>query len=218
MFFLFLFLVWFSSKKIPFGLFFQSNSLNVVVGAFAKIRLHIHRILAGNRASQPLQSSLFKAKVAAKRLGVSSSSREIKGAFPENSVRTKMGIPIGRKLFHLIVNPGTADGCRVGNNWLQLVWSTRNENTKFRLERSNRENGPTYLDFPMGRTDDTFSIYCRIEISGNFENGKRRPKFFISLIYKCFKASAKNSTNRTIMIITTSSPSRFMSVRWIRLI
>ena len=49
-------------------------------------------------------------------------------------------------------------------------------------------------------------------------NGKRRPKFFISLIYKCFKASAKNSTNRTIMIITTSSPSRFMSVRWIRLI
>lgn len=54
-----------------------------MVGAFAKIRLHIHRILAGNRASQPLQSSLFKAKVAAKRLGVSSSSREIKGAFPE---------------------------------------------------------------------------------------------------------------------------------------
>ena len=49
-------------------------------------------------------------------------------------------------------------------------------------------------------------------------NGKRRPKFFISLIYKCFKASAKNSTNRTIMIITTSSPPRFMSVRWIRLI
>ena len=92
-----------------------------MVGAFAKIRLHIHRILAGNRASQPLQSSLFKAKVAAKRLRVSSSSREIKGAFPENSVRTKMGIPIGRKLFHLIVNPGTADGCRVGNNGLQLV-------------------------------------------------------------------------------------------------
>ena len=169
MFFLFLFLVWFSSKKIPFGLFFQSNSLNVVVGAFTKIRLHIHRILAGNRASQPLQSSLFKAKVAAKRLRVSSSSREIKGAFPENSVRTKMGIPIGRKLFHLIVNPGTADGCRVGNNGLQLVWSTRNENTKFRLERSNRENGPTYSDFPMGRTDDTFSIFCRIEISGNFD-------------------------------------------------
>ena len=216
MFFLFLFLVWFSSKKIPFGLFFQSNSLNVVVGAFAKIRLHIHRILAGNRASQPLQSSLFKAEVAAKRLGV---SREIKGAFPENSVRTKMGIPIGRKLFHLIVNPGTADGCRVGNNWLQLVWSTRNENTKFRLERSNRENGPTYLDFPMGQNRrHVFHLLPNRDFRKLWLNGKRRPKFFISLIYKCFKASAKNSTNRTIMIITTSSPSRFMSVRWIRLI
>ena len=82
MFFLFLFLLWFSSKKKnPFGLFFQSNGLNVVVGAFSKIRLDIHRILAGNWASQPLQSSLFKAKVAARLLGASSSSKKIKGSF-----------------------------------------------------------------------------------------------------------------------------------------
>lgn len=33
-FFLFLILVRFSSKKIPFDLLFQSNGLNVVVGAF----------------------------------------------------------------------------------------------------------------------------------------------------------------------------------------
>ena len=35
---------------------------------------------------------------------------------------------------------GHQDGCRVGNNG---KW-----NTKFRLERSSRENGPTFSDIP----------------------------------------------------------------------
>ena len=47
---------------------------------------------------------------------------------------------------------GHQDGCRFGNNW---NWYNPREtckwNTKFRSKRSNRENGPTFLDFPLFR-------------------------------------------------------------------
>ena len=45
---------------------------------------------------------------------------------------------------------GHQDGCLVGNNlnWYK-VRETCKWNTKFRSERSNWENGPTFLDFPL---------------------------------------------------------------------
>ena len=59
-----------------------------------------------------------------------------------------MEFPIGKKLFHLAVNPGTS---RCPTVDLELVQTTRNVNgtrlTPF--GNSNRENGPTFLDFPL---------------------------------------------------------------------
>ena len=58
-----------------------------------------------------------------------------------------MEFPISKNLFHLVVNPSTS--------WyptVDLVQTTRNvsiKNTKFRLEIPTRENGPTFLDFPL---------------------------------------------------------------------
>ena len=44
---------------------------------------------------------------------------------------------------------GAQDGCGVGNNWNWCkVRETCKWDTKFRSDRSNRENGPTFLDFP----------------------------------------------------------------------
>ena len=78
---------------------------------------------------------------------------------PEISVGTKMDYLIGKKLFHSIVNPRTApsplwmwhqDGRQIGNNWnWYKVRETCKWNTKFRSENSNRDNGPTFLDFPL---------------------------------------------------------------------
>ena len=112
-----------------------------------------------------------------------------------------MDFPIGKKLLHLIVNvtpvrhparypTGHQDGFRVDNNWnWYKVRETCKWNTKFRSERSNRENGPTFLDstfpgnqFPVGRTDETFPIFCQTEISGNFdwmESARSRPRLRI---------------------------------------
>ena len=61
----------------------------------------------------------------------------------------KVEFPIGKKLFHLVVNPGTS---RCPTVDLELVQTTRNVT---RMEHdipfgnSNRENGPTFLDFPL---------------------------------------------------------------------
>ena len=59
-------------------------------------------------------------------------------------------------------------------NWCKLR-ETRKWNANFRSERSNQV--PAYLfrisffsrNFPLGRTDETFSIYHQTEISGNFD-------------------------------------------------
>ena len=54
----------------------------------------------------------------------------------------------GNTLFHPVM--GHQDGCRVGNNW---NWYKPREtctwNTELRSKRSNRENGPTFLDLPL---------------------------------------------------------------------
>ena len=58
-----------------------------------------------------------------------------------------MEFPIGRKLFHLVVNPGT---WRCPTVDLELVQTTRNVNgTRHSVRNSNRENGTTFLDFPL---------------------------------------------------------------------
>ena len=69
-----------------------------------------------------------------------------------------MDFPIGEKLLHLIVNPGTApsplpDGTPKWlpsrcHNWYRPR-ETCKLNAKFRSKRSNREYGPTFLDFPL---------------------------------------------------------------------
>ena len=58
-----------------------------------------------------------------------------------------MEFPIGEKLFHLVLNPGTS---RCPTVDLELVQTTRNVNgTRPPFGNSNRENGPTFLDFPI---------------------------------------------------------------------
>ena len=59
-----------------------------------------------------------------------------------------MEFPIGKKLFHLVVNPGTS---RCPTVDLELVRTTRNVNgtDDIPFGNSNRENGLTFLDFPL---------------------------------------------------------------------
>ena len=97
---------------------------------------------------------------------------------PEISVGTKKDFSVGKNLFHLIVNAGTApiplpDGTP---RWLP---------SRYKLSHEKRVNGtwnsvqnvPTGKmdffgfstfsgNFPVGQTHETFSIYCRPEISG----------------------------------------------------
>ena len=73
---------------------------------------------------------------------------------PEISVGTKMDFLTGKKLLperrRARYPMGHQDGCRVGNNWnWYKVQETCKWNTKFLSENSNRENGPTFLDFPL---------------------------------------------------------------------
>ena len=66
---------------------------------------------------------------------------------PEISVVAKVEFPIGKKLFHLVVNPGTWRCLTVD---LELVQTTRNVmEHDIPFGNSNRENGTTFLDFPL---------------------------------------------------------------------
>ena len=59
----------------------------------------------------------------------------------------KVEFPIGKKLFHLVVNPGTWQCPTVD---LELVQTTRKVNgTRDSVRNSNRENWTTFLDFPL---------------------------------------------------------------------
>ena len=80
---------------------------------------------------------------------------------------------IGKKLFHLVVNPGT---WRFPTVDLELVQTTRNVNGTRHSVRKFQPGKQAHLfrfstfsgDFPVGRTDETCSIYDRTENSGNF--------------------------------------------------
>ena len=59
-----------------------------------------------------------------------------------------MEFPIGKKLFHLVVNPGTWLGARLWTwNWYKLQETSMEHDIPF--GNSNRENGTTFLDFPL---------------------------------------------------------------------
>ena len=67
---------------------------------------------------------------------------------PEISVVAKLEFPIGKKLFHLVVNPGTWPGARPWTwNWYKLQETSMEHDIPF--GNSNRENGTTFLDFPL---------------------------------------------------------------------
>ena len=60
----------------------------------------------------------------------------------------KVEFPIGKKLFHLVVNPGTWPGARPWTwNWYKLQETSMEHDIPF--GNSNRENGTTFLDFPL---------------------------------------------------------------------
>ena len=59
-----------------------------------------------------------------------------------------MEFPIGKKLFHLVVNPGTWPGARPWTwNWYKLQETSMEHDIPF--GNSNRGNGTTFLDFPL---------------------------------------------------------------------
>ena len=72
----------------------------------------------------------------------------IYGKNPEISVVAKVEFPIGKKLFHLVVNPGMWPGARSWTwNWYKLQETSMEHDIPF--GNSNRENGTTFLDFPL---------------------------------------------------------------------
>ena len=93
---------------------------------------------------------------------------------PEISVVAKVEFPIGKKLFHLVVNPGT---WRCPTVDLELVQTTRNVNGTRDSVRKFQPGKRDHLfrfstfsgNFPVGRTDETCSIYRRTGNSGNFK-------------------------------------------------
>ena len=99
-----------------------------------------------------------------------------RGLFPfrkkaEISMGAKVEFPIGKKLFHLVVNPGTSLCPTVAAwNWYKLG-ETDKWNTKFRSgKQSHLFRFSTFSgNFPVGRTDETCSIYRRTRNSGNFD-------------------------------------------------
>ena len=96
------------------------------------------------------------------------------GKNPEISVGAKVEFPTGKKLFHLVVNPGTSLCPTVD---LELVQTTRNVNgtrdslRKFQPgKRAHLFRFSTFSgNFPVARTDETCSIYRRTGNSGNFD-------------------------------------------------
>ena len=93
---------------------------------------------------------------------------------PEISVGAKVEFPIGKKLFHFVLNPGTS---RCPTVDLELVQTTRNVNGtrhsvwKFQPgKRAHLFRFSTFSgNFPVGRADETCSIYRRTRNSGNFD-------------------------------------------------
>ncbi|MCG8407510.1 MAG: hypothetical protein MI923_20120, partial [Phycisphaerales bacterium] len=60
----------------------------------------------------------------------------------------KVEFPIGKKLFHLVVNPGTWPGARLWT-WNRYKLQETSMEHDIPFGNSNRENGTTFLDFPL---------------------------------------------------------------------
>ena len=102
------------------------------------------------------------------------------GRFPFKKKKTeilvgaKVEFPIGKKLFHMVVNLGTSLCPTVD---LELVQTTRNVNGTRDSVRKFQPGKRAHLfrfstfsgNFPVGRTDETCSIYRRTGNSGNFD-------------------------------------------------
>ena len=106
---------------------------------------------------------------------------------------SKSGFPIGKKLFHLVVNPGTWRSLTVD---LELVQTTRNVNGTRDSVRKFQPGKRDHLfrfstfsgNFPVGRTDQTCSIYRRTRNSGNFD--KLGPYIFSKSSNNLLKSSS----------------------------
>ena len=87
-----------------------------------------------------------------------------------------MDFPRGKTLFHLILNPGTAPSAESVTIETGINYEKRVNGHEIPFETF-QPGKRAYLlsfstfsgNFPVGRTDETFSIYCRTEISGNFD-------------------------------------------------
>ena len=96
---------------------------------------------------------------------------------PEISMGAKVEFPIGKKLFHLVVNPGTS---RCPTVDLELVQTTRNVNGTRHSVRKFQPGKRDHLfrfstfsgNFPVGWTDETCSIYRWTGNSGNLTKWK----------------------------------------------
>ena len=89
---------------------------------------------------------------------------------PEISVVAKVEFPIGKKLFHLVVNPGTS---RCPTVDLELVQTTRTRHSVRKFQPGKRAHPFRFStfsgNFPVGWADETCSIYRRTGNSGNFD-------------------------------------------------
>ena len=93
---------------------------------------------------------------------------------PEISVGAEVEFLNGKKLFHLVVNPATSQCPTVD---LELVQTTRNVNGTRHSVRKFQPGKRAHLfrfstfsgNFPVGRTDETCSIYRRTGNSENFD-------------------------------------------------
>ena len=107
---------------------------------------------------------------------------------PEISVIAKVEFPIGKKLFHLVVSPGT---WRCPTVDLELVQTTRNVNGKRHSVRKFQSGKRDHLyrfstfsgNFPVGRTNETCSIYRRT--GSRTSNVIDDEKFFVLSEWKC---------------------------------
>ena len=85
-----------------------------------------------------------------------------------------MEFPIGKKLFLLVLNPGTSQCPTVD---LELVQTTRNVNRTQHFVQKFQPGKQDHLfrfsifsgNFPVGQADETCCIYRRTGNSGNFD-------------------------------------------------
>ena len=138
---------------------------------------------------------------------------------PEISVGAKVEFPIGKKLFHLVLNPGTS---RCPTVDLELVQTTRNVNGTRHSVRKFQPGKRAHLfrfstfsgNFPVGRADETCSIYRRTRNSGNFRL-HNSPYFCLFKYTRAVKQKVSNKTeNRERDWLTYATLYRFLYWFW----